>query len=153
MTGDVSQGLDKRRTLVLALLLTFGFSVVVGQLIRYQVLQHPELRALSDAQVTRERTIVPARGYITDAKGNILAMDMVEWDISADPPYISAEQRVTTTKVLAPLLEMPEQEVFDVLSTTLAWVPLKTSVPQEIGEAIRDLELDGIQCNPRPMRV
>jgi cell division protein FtsI/penicillin-binding protein 2 len=153
MTSDVSQGLDKRRTLVLALLLTFGFSVVVGQLIRYQVLQHNELRALSDAQVTREKTIVPARGYITDAKGNILAMDMVEWDISADPPYISAAQRVTTTKLLAPLLEMPEQEVYDVLSTTLAWVPLKTSVPQEVGEAIRDLDLDGIQCIPRPMRV
>ncbi|HNS49627.1 MAG TPA: penicillin-binding protein 2 [Anaerolineae bacterium] len=153
MTGDLSQGLDKRRTLVLALLMALGFSVVIGQLIRYQVVEHRELLALSDAQVTREKPIVPARGYITDAKGNLLAMDMVEWDISADPPYISAAQRLTTTKLIAPLLELPEQEVFAVLSTTLAWVPLKSQVPQEVGEAIRDLELAGVQCVPRAVRV
>ncbi len=153
MTTDVSPGLDKRRTLLLALLLTFGFAVVVGQLVRYQLLQHSELKELSDMQVTWEEAVDRGRGYITDSKGNILAMDMTQWDISADPPYITRADRETTAKALAPLLELPEQEVMTVLSTTANWVPLKAQVPQEVGEKIRDLLLDGIQCKPSPLRV
>ena len=110
MTTDVYSGLDKRRTLLLALLLTFGFAVIVGQLIRYQLLQHSELKQLSDRQVTVEEAVDPGRGYITDSKGNILAMDMSQWAISADTPYIPEASREATARALAPLLDCPSRK-------------------------------------------
>lgn len=152
MTADVTQHLDKRRTLVLALILTFGFAVIIGQLVRYQVLQHTALRELSDRQVTREEPVVPARGYITDVKGSILAMDMFQWNVSADLPFVVNTE--STAEQIAHLLGLSKQEVLAALNvTSTSWIPLQTQVPQEAGERIRDLGLDGIQCIPSPVRV
>jgi cell division protein FtsI/penicillin-binding protein 2 len=151
MTTDETQRIDSRRILLLALLLTFGFAVIVGQLLRYQVLQHPQLKEQSDNQGIRERPIVPDRGYITDANGQLLALNMVEWEISADPPLIVDPAQVAND--LAPLLQLPEQQLKATLGSDVDWVLLKKQVPQEVGESIRQLNLNGIECHPMPLRV
>jgi len=153
MTTDETQRIDSRRILLLALLLTFGFAVIVGQLVRYQVLQHAQLKEQSDKQVIREKPVVPGRGYITDANGQLLALNMVEWEISADPPLIVRSARVAVANELAPRLQMPEEQLKAALNSGVGWVLLKKQVPQEVGEAIRQLNLNGIECHPMPLRV
>ena len=151
MTTDKTHSVDNGRILLLALLLTFGFAVIVGQLFRYQIVQHPHLREISDQQVIREKPIVPGRGYITDVNGHLLALDIVEWEVEANPPLVIEIEK--TANQLAPLLQLSEQQVKDALGSPVSWVLLKKQVPQEVGESIRDLNLNGIECNPMPLRV
>jgi cell division protein FtsI/penicillin-binding protein 2 len=151
MTSDKAHSIDSRRVILLALVLTFGFAVIVGQLVRYQIVEHPHLREISDQQALHEQPIVPSRGRITDVNGHLLALDIVEWEVSADPPLIIEKDR--TANQLAPLLQLPELQVKEVLSSTAPWVLLKKQVPQEVGESIRDLNLNGVECNSLPLRV
>ena len=51
MVTNQSQAVDYRRMLLLALGLTFGLAVIVGQLLRFQVLHHPELQDRASGQL------------------------------------------------------------------------------------------------------
>jgi cell division protein FtsI/penicillin-binding protein 2 len=80
--------LDSRRLLVLIFCLTFGVTVVVGRLVYYQVLLHEELDQKARTQRTWEKEVPSRRGYIADANGNVLALDVIEWEIGVSPPLV-----------------------------------------------------------------
>jgi cell division protein FtsI/penicillin-binding protein 2 len=142
--------MNPRRLLVLIGCLIFGVTVVVGRLVYYQVLKHEELRAEADEQRTWEKEQPPRRGYIADVNGNILALDVIEWDISVSPPLVF--NRAELADRLSELLGLPRAEVSATLTAEEPWLQLATGVDYEVGEAIASLQAEGITCTPRPQR-
>jgi cell division protein FtsI/penicillin-binding protein 2 len=125
--------------------------VLVGQLIRWQVLEHHRFAALAVAEHQNELVIPPHRGEIHDRNGHILAADMIQYDISASPkiisdPYAAADR-------LYRLLDMPRDELLRSLSSDSPWVPLAQAAPQAVGETIIEWDMIGLQAEPRSKRV
>lgn len=142
--------LNPRRLLVLIGCLVFGLTVIVGRLVYYQVLKHEELRVEADEQRTWEKEQPPRRGYIADVNGHILALNVIEWDISVSPPLVFDQAELADR--LSELLGLPRAEVSATLTAEEPWLQLATGVEFEIGEAIASLGAEGITCDPRPQR-
>jgi cell division protein FtsI/penicillin-binding protein 2 len=153
MLTDSAPQTNNRRLTVLAFCLTFGFSVIVGQLVRYQIIDHPRLIQEVIAQQIREKDLPAKRGSITDVNGNLLTIDTVRWDISVSPPMVPKSRKDELADRLAALLDMPRDEVYAALSAKVQWLPLATHVDQETGQAIADLEVRAITCEPKPLRI
>jgi cell division protein FtsI/penicillin-binding protein 2 len=142
---------DYRRLIFLALVLTFGLAVIIGQLVRFQAVKHLELLDIAQEERIREIKVPSQRGYIMDVHGHILAMDVVQWDISANPPLINNPDKLSGQ--LAELLDEPKDELYALLTADAKWVPIANRVDQEIGEAVSDLGASGIACEARALRV
>lgn len=151
MSSDNMPGSGRNRLIVLALILTFGFSVIIAQLVHYQVIKHQELKEKALFQRHVEIPLAPPRGIIYDINGHYLAMNTVQWDISVSPTLV--EDPETLADQLAELLNLPRDEVYAKLTMDAEWVRLDRRVPHEIGEAILRLEAGGIICEPQPLRV
>ena len=152
LTDSVPQT-NNRRLTMLAFCLTFGFSVIVGQLVRYQIIDHTQLNQKVLTERTREKDLPAKRGYIADVNGNLLAVDVVRWDISVSPLLVPENRKGELADRLATLLDMPRDQVSTTLTTKADWLPLAAHVDQEAGETIADLKVDGIICEPKPLRV
>jgi cell division protein FtsI/penicillin-binding protein 2 len=144
-----SEGSNYRIITVMAVMSAAGL-VLVGQLIRWQVLEHHRFAALAVAEHQNELVIPPHRGEIHDRNGHILAADMIQYDISASPkiisdPYAAADR-------LYRLLDMPRDELLRSLSSDSPWVPLAKAAPQAVGESIIEWDRCGLQAEPRSKR-
>jgi cell division protein FtsI/penicillin-binding protein 2 len=142
---------DYRRLIFLALILTFGMAVIVAQVVRFQVLMYPTLKDLAEKQRTWQIPLPSTRGYITDVGGHILAMDVVQWNISASPPLVNDADELAGQ--LAGILDRPKAELYALLTSKKEWVPIANRVDQETGEEILNLHAAGITCDPHPLRV
>ncbi len=139
------------RLILLGLCLTFGFSVILAQLVQYQVLRHDQLRQIADAQRDREKEVPSQRGLIADTNGYLLATNLVRWDISASPPLVVNPEGLASQ--LSELLALPQDQIYAALVAKKPWVLLAKDVPQPIGEAILNLQADGILCEAHQLRV
>jgi cell division protein FtsI/penicillin-binding protein 2 len=136
---------------MLGWILTFGFSVIVAQLVHYQIMRHAELRDEGERQRTWQEELSPRRGYVFDRNGHLLALDVFLWDISVSPPLVTHADELADT--VAALLEMPYEKVNRALTADAKWVQLARFVPYEAGEEIAALKEASIICEPRPFRV
>jgi cell division protein FtsI/penicillin-binding protein 2 len=125
--------------------------VLVGQLIRWQVIEHHRFAALAEAEHQNELIIPPHRGEIRDRDGHILAADMIQYDISASPKIISDPYAMADR--LYRLLGVSRDELLKSLTSDSPWVPLVKGAPQAVGETIIDWDLVGLQVEPRAKRV
>lgn len=150
MSNDQSSVYNSGRLRMLIFFLTFGFTVVVGRLTYYQVVEYKELRAAALTQRTWDKTIEPTRGYVTDIHGQILALDSIEWDVSVSPSLVVDKPKVADS--LSELLQRPGIEISATLVSTVPWVHLATGVDYETGETIASLRNPGLTCIPRPRR-
>lgn len=151
MPIDNKPSTANRRLIVLALILTFGFSVIAAQLWFYQVVMHDELLQKAIDQRVRWLEITPKRGRISDAHGNLLAMNVTQWDISVSPNLVSDPKELADQ--LAEILDMPWDELYAKLNSDSWWTPLAQDVPHEVGEKILALDNYSILCDPHPYRV
>lgn len=125
--------------------------VLVGQLVRWQVIEHYRFAAWAEAEHQDELVIPARRGEVRDRAGYLLAADMVEYDLSASPKIISNPQ--ATADRLHRLLDMPRDEILQKLTSTKPWVPIANSIPQSTAETITSWDLVGLQLEPRTRRV
>lgn len=125
--------------------------VLVGQLIRWQVLEHHRFVALAEAEHQNELVIPPRRGEIRDRSGYLLAADVIRYDVSASPKIIS--DPYTTSDRLYRLLDIPREELLEDLASKATWVPIANSVEQSVGETLIDWEILGLQVQPNARRV
>lgn len=135
-----------RRLNVVIFGLTFCAAVVLGQLFRYQIKEHEQLKQSAVAQRTWNKEVPSKRGNILDSYGHLLAVDIVEWDISVSPPLVTGARELAAN--LSELLGQPSDEVYAQLTSKEKWLPLATDVEYEIGEAVLDLKAPGITCTP-----
>ena len=125
--------------------------VLVGQLVRWQIIEHHHFVALAEAEHQNEWVISPRRGEIRDRTGYLLAADIMQYDISASPKIIGDPQ--ATADRLSHLLNIPRDELLQILTSDATWIPVAQGVSQTIGETIIDWDLVGLQAEPRPKRV
>lgn len=151
MSSEIVPTFNERRLKVLAFLLTFGFAVIVGQLVRRQVFDHRQLQLQAMDERVHEKEIPSKRGGITDINGHSLALSIFRWDISVSPPLVEKPEEVADD--LSALLGLPRDEVYITLTAKAKWLPLAKNVEQSTGEAILALDAAGITCDPKPLRV
>jgi cell division protein FtsI (penicillin-binding protein 3) len=152
MSSDRASTAHRNRLIVLALGFTFGFAVILAQLVNYQVVQHAKLKELAEIERLRERDITPARGDILDALGQVLALNSVQWDISVSPSLVADREQLADQ--LSEQLGLPREEIAARLAVTdVLWIPIEQYVAQQAGENLLALEASGLICQPRPKRV
>ncbi len=142
---------DLRRLTILALCLTFAVSVIAGQLIRYQILQHAKYFEIRQDEILVEREEPAIRGYIYDRKGRILAMDTFEWRISINPPFVTDPEELATA--LSGLLGLSARELLEKALADSSWEFVANHVPYQVGERAYGLGIAGVSCEAVSTRV
>ncbi len=125
--------------------------ILIGQLIRWQIIEHHRFVAWAEAEHQNELVIPSRRGEIRDRSGYLLATDLIEYDISVSPKIVNNPQ--TTAERLHTLLDLPQAEILQALTTDKPWVQIANSVPQSVGETIFEWDLTGLLVEPRTKRV
>jgi cell division protein FtsI/penicillin-binding protein 2 len=151
MSQENEQSASRHRLIVLALCLTFGFSVIIGQLVRFQILRHKELEEEKRKQAFIEIEVPSRRGYVVDVLGRVLAMDVVQWDISASPPFVYYPEEAATH--LSTTLGLAREPLLIRLSGSDPWFQIARQVPQEVGERVAAPGFSGITCRPLADRI
>ncbi len=110
----MAKRLQFRRLLLLAGLLGGALALLAFRLVDLQVFRHEELQAKAQQNTVRRFRIPPRRGDILDARGNLLASSEVVKTVCADPSLIGNRQ-AEVARVIAPILELSEGEVYQKL--------------------------------------
>jgi len=139
------------RILALMAILSAGALILVGQLVRWQVLEHETFLALAEAEHQSEAIIRPRRGSIYDRNGFLLAADTFQYAVSASPSMIS--DPYTAADRLFPLLGKSREDTLSALTSDTVWTPLARGVPQPMGETILEWDITGIQVESHAKRV
>jgi len=139
------------RIIALMAILSASTLILIGQLFRWQVLEHQTFLALAEEEHRAEVVIRPRRGAIYDRNGFLLAADAFQYEVSASPTMIS--DPYATADRLFPLLGVSRDEVLAALTGDAPWVLLSRGVPQPLGETILEWDITGIQVEPRTKRV
>ncbi|MBN1218769.1 MAG: penicillin-binding protein 2 [Anaerolineae bacterium] len=125
--------------------------VLIGQLVRWQIIEHARFKALANEEHHDELVIPARRGEIRDRNGHLLAVDVIEYNISVSPQIIS--DPYATADRLSRLLNRPRDELLQYLTHEELWVPIAFAVPQSVGETIIDWDIVGLQAEPQAKRV
>ncbi|MSU58085.1 MAG: penicillin-binding protein 2 [Pedosphaera sp.] len=144
----MAKRLQYRRLLCLVLLLGTAFAGLGYRLVDLQVLRHVELRAMAQLNTQREILLEPRRGDILDARGNQLATSVFVKTVAADPVLLG-DCQAKVARVIAPLLELNEGELYNRLlprtrvndkgqTVTNRYVVLKRKVAVETWEKITE---------------
>ncbi len=139
------------RIIAMMAILSAGALILVGQLVRWQVLEHETFLALAEEEHQAEATIRPHRGAIYDRNGFLMAADTFQYAVSASPPMIADPYAAADR--LFPLLGMGRDETLTALTSDAAWVPLTRGVPPSLGETILEWDITGIQVESHSKRV
>jgi cell division protein FtsI (penicillin-binding protein 3) len=139
--------------------------LVVGQLIRIQLLDTPGYASLSASQRARIIELPGDRGRIYDREGDVLATTVQAATIYADPrafratrtpdglPVPPAADAQEVAAALAPLLGRDAGEVAAKLTEDAHFVYLARQLDHEVGVRIRELGLEGVGVLAEPQRV
>ncbi len=160
LTSDSQQMGLQRRILWLAVVLATIGLVLVGRLVWWQLLPHPDLEAEVPLDMERPNTIQPARGNILDANGQYLVASTVEYTIGVSPRLLEDDDRAKLAPILASILNQPQDKVLEALSQKgTEYVPLAKDLPASVGkqlEALRQddsLKMDAFKIEPSFRRV
>jgi cell division protein FtsI/penicillin-binding protein 2 len=155
-SSELKEGAFRRLAFLIAIL-TGLILIIVVQLFRLQVFQRAPIEVLPFPPPDSSLEVVPHRGWIFDHHGYILALNILEYDVSAAPDSIGNPQDAKEiADRLSPLLNLPSDELFSLLDQEGLYVPLKQRVSREIAEVIASLKsggkLKGIHLEPKLRR-
>lgn len=143
--------IDLRRLTIVALCLTFGLSVVVGQLVRYQILERDKyLPDNPDGQEVHD-VEAPTRGRLYDIHGRILAMELYEWYVGMSPPFVTEPLGLANS--LSEVLGIPTQVLYEKATADSPWVFVAHHLAYEHGEQALRTRYSGLECTPTATRV
>ena len=121
-----------------------------GRLVQLQGLESGHYRQLASQE--RDRTIpLPAqRGNITGANGQVLAMTVTTYEVTADPPEIPAAQRAQVASKLAGPLGLTADAVLNLLQhpSSAQYVVLAKAISAQASSQITDMDIPGIAQTP-----
>jgi cell division protein FtsI/penicillin-binding protein 2 len=142
--------LQLKRALLLLIFVSAAFAGLGYRLVDLQVLRHDELAQLEQDNTQREFWQAPRRGDILDTHGNILATSVPVKTVCADPSLIG-DQQAAVAHALAPLLQLPEADLYRKLfvhitkdvkgqfvTNNLHYVRLQRNVTDETWQKIQD---------------
>lgn len=145
-----------RRNLLVLVVFTVLFALVVGQLVRIQVVQAEEYADRGSAQRSSTIELPARRGRIYDREGAVLATSLDAATIYADPRAFkptelpggetapAAADAQSAARRLAPLLGREPDELVAALTRDRHFVYLARQLDWERGQEIMALEIPGV---------
>ncbi len=118
---------------------------LVGRLVYLMVFDAEYYQKKAEDLHEREREIKAARGEIVDRNGTVLATNKTVCTISVIHSQITDPKRVITA--LSEALSMDEETVRTKVEKISSMERIKTNVEKETGDAIRNMELDGVKVD------
>ncbi|MBX7221272.1 MAG: transpeptidase family protein [Blastocatellia bacterium] len=131
------------RLVVVGVVLALWATLVTVRLVRYQVYEHENLTQRADDQVQRVVQTSPKRGTIIDRNGRELARS-----VEVSTIYVTPTQFVNPAEdanKLAQILNLDRDTVFQRLTSKKKFVCLKRKLEETEANAVRALNLPGIQ--------
>jgi cell division protein FtsI (penicillin-binding protein 3) len=141
---------NKRLALFMGLAVVF-LGVLLGRAFYVQVIAAPALQETSDEQSTRIIQLAAPRGVIYDRDGEALAISETMATVYANPPLIDYPAAVA--EQLAPILDLPEEELLNKLSSDSGFRYLARKIDPAIGEQVKELKIEGIGVCSEDKRV
>jgi stage V sporulation protein D (sporulation-specific penicillin-binding protein) len=118
---------------------------LIGRLVYLMVFDAEYYQKRAEDLHKRERKIKAARGEIVDQNGVVLATNKTVCTISVIHSQIKEPERVT--EILAKELEMDQAEVRKRVEKVSSMEKVKTNVEKEVGDKIREYNLDGVKVD------
>ncbi len=131
-----------RRLRLLSIGLAFVLSIFAARLVDLQLLNREPRAEAAVANRTAVVTLPAKRGTIYDAKMNILAESVEAVDVTADPRQV--KDREATADYLAPILNIPREQIVASLTSDKHFVYIAKQVSPETWDAVSSLDLVGI---------
>jgi cell division protein FtsI (penicillin-binding protein 3) len=146
--------LSRWRIYVLLFVCLAAIGGVAYRLVDVQVVQRDYLTTLAQKEISKQVTLQPSRGRITDRLGNVLAMDVDRESLWVVPSDISAERAPRLALTLAPMLNLDSQELLDDLTDQdYYWQPVARWLDPSTAEQIAALEEPGLRLIYEPRRI
>ncbi|MGO0122015.1 stage V sporulation protein D [Desulfothermobacter acidiphilus] len=133
----------RRRLALLFLCSVLFFTGLAGRLFWLQVVRGAELRREAQENRTRDIKVEARRGDIVDRNGRLLVTSISAESVAAFPPQVKDPAKAAAA--LAPLLEMPEDKLLEMLTRKQSFVWLKRKIDCYTAQKIKQLHLDGIE--------
>ena len=140
-------------------------AITAGKLVEIQVVNADAYSDRSVQQRARTLDLAATRGRIYDREGDVLATSVQSATIYADPRAFRPTETSEGTEVpagedvnavaeqLAPHLELNAEQIVERLERDAHFVYLGRQLEHEVGEAITELDLEGIGVLSEPHRV
>ena len=125
--------------------------LLTGRLVYVAVFNSEQLELAAKSLHERERDIKAARGKIISRDSEVLADNVTVCTISVIHAQITEPERVI--EVLTKELSIPEEKVRHYVEKKSSIETVKTNVTKEIGDAIREYNLDGVKVDEDSKRV
>lgn len=118
---------------------------LTGRLVYLMVFDAEYYQEKAKSLHEREREIKAARGEIIDRNGTVLATNKTVCTISVIHSQIKEPERVI--KEISSILGLEEETVRRRVEKVSSMERIKTNVEKEVGDKIRNLELDGVKVD------
>lgn len=136
---------NKRKILIVFLCACSVILLLIGRLVYLMIFDAEYYQKKAEALHEREREIKAARGEIVDATGEVLATNKTVCTISVIHNQIKDSERVI--RVLSEELSLSESDVRKRVEKVSSMERIRTNVPKETGDKIREYELDGVKVD------
>ncbi|HZP26576.1 MAG TPA: penicillin-binding protein 2 [Dehalococcoidia bacterium] len=144
------------RALVIAM-----FLILVGQLVRLQVVESGQFKERAAINAIREVNTAPARGLVYDREGRPLVQNVARYSAAIVPADLPKRGEIGVYRQLAPVLGMSEQEIQSKVNEQVARtkdeltpVVLKEDLSADTAMVLRELEphTQGVHLLVQPTR-
>ncbi|MGI6308862.1 MAG: penicillin-binding transpeptidase domain-containing protein [Dethiobacteria bacterium] len=132
----------RRRVLCIFVIIVLIIITLIIRLGWIQFVRAEELQQKAWEQWNRSIPTRSPRGSIYDCNGHLLAGSAAVETVVAVPPQIV--DPLFTARALAPVLDMPVERIFELITQERAAVYVKRKVEEEVAKEIRLLNLPGI---------
>lgn len=138
------------RIIVIGAIFSLLFLTVVGRAFYLQILQHENLVKKAERQYQHKVDLTPARGSILDCNGTTLAESIHMDSCYAEPRHIKDVDG--TAGVLAPILNIPKQNLVATLSVEKSFTWVARWLTPEVATRVKNMKLPGIGFAPESKR-
>lgn len=136
---------NKKKTLVVFVCAMFLILGLIGRLIYLMVFDAEYYQKKAEDLHERERDIKAARGEIVDRNGEVLATNKTVCTISVIHNQLKDKEEVIA--MLVKELGLTDAEVRKRVEKVSSMERIKTNVAKEVGDRIREYELDGVKVD------
>lgn len=136
---------NKKKIMIFVAVIMVLMIVVMVRIVIISVFDSEKYTQLANEVQERERYIKAARGIIEDRNGVVIATNRTVCTVSVINSQIKDEEKVTD--MLVDELQMDREKVEKLVKKRSVREKIKSNVPKEIGDRIREHELDGVKVD------
>ncbi|MGH2536912.1 MAG: penicillin-binding transpeptidase domain-containing protein, partial [Candidatus Promineifilaceae bacterium] len=142
---------QQRRLGFIAVLMTFGLGAVLYRLVTFQLLDAGTYAELGRQLHNWNVVDSPDRGIIYDRNMTVLAGNSADYRLGASPSLVLDADEVAAS--IAPILQLSRHELVAKLSSDQLYEVIAPRIPAAEADAVRELDLAGLQLDPLPRRI